>query len=91
MIHQTQKSLIFCVGLFMLSRNVDDGTLVTSVATVVSTSLLDCAADSKSGRRDNSSTTTLSRPGSSKKDSHLAILCERCGLFTSVRNDAWSV
>ena len=47
---------------FMSSRNVDDGTLMTSVATVVSTPLMDCAADSKSGRRDNASATTLSRP-----------------------------
>ena len=77
----------------MSSSNVDNGTLVTSVATVVSTPLLDCTADSKSGRRDNVSATTISRPGlySAKKDSHLAILCERCGLFTAVSNDAWSV
>ena len=78
----------------MSSSIVDDGTLVTSVATVVSTPLLDCAADSKSG-----GATTLSRPGlysteklySANKDSHLTILCERCGLFIAVRNDAWSV
>ena len=84
MIHQTQKSLIFCVGLFMLSRNVDDGTLVTSVATMVSNPLLDCAANSKSGRRDNASATTLSLPGLystgklylKRKDSHLAIVLQ---------------
>ena len=89
----------FCVGLFMSSSNVDDGTLMTSVATVVSTSLLDCAADSKAGRRDIAPTTTLSRPGlysteklySAKKDSHLANFCERGGLITAVHNDAWSV
>ena len=83
----------------MSSSIVDDGTLVTSVATVVLTPRLDCAEDSKSGRRDNASAMTLSRPGlysteklySAKKDSHLAILCERCGLFTAVSNDAWSV
>ena len=83
----------------MSSGNGTDGTLVTSVATVVSTRLLDCAADSKSGRRDNASATKLSRPGSyfteklysAKKDSNLAILCEGCGLFTAVRNDACSV
>ena len=79
----------------MSSSNVDDGTLVTSVATVVLTSLLNCAADSKSGRRDNASAMTLSLPGlystenlhPAKKDSHLAIICERCGMFTAVRND----
>ena len=83
----------------MSSSNVDDGTLVTSVATVVLTPLLDYVADSKSGRRDNASATTSSRPGlysteklfSANKDSHLAILCERCGQFTAVRNDARSV
>ena len=83
----------------MSSSNVDDGILVTSVAREVSTPLLDCATDSESGRRNNASATTLSRPGfysteklySLKKDSHLSILCERCGLFTAVRNDVWSV
>ena len=85
MIHKSQRSLIFCVGLFYVVKHVDDGTLVTSVATVVSISLLDYAADSKSGRRDNASATTLSRSGlysteksySSKKNSYLAILYER--------------
>ena len=38
---------------FMSPSNVDDGTLVTSVATVVSTTLLDCAADLQSSRRDD--------------------------------------
>ena len=83
----------------MSSRNVDDGILVNSVATVVSTSLLDCAADPKLGRRENASATTSICPDlysteklySAKKDSDLAILCKRCGLFTAVGNDAWSV
>ena len=83
----------------MSSSNAGDGTLVTSIATVVSTSLLDCAADPKLGRRENASATTLSLPGlyyteklySAKKDSRLAILWEKCGLFTAVRKDAWSV
>ena len=48
---------------FMSSSSVDEGTLVTSVATVVSTPLLECAADSKSGRRNNTSATTISRQG----------------------------
>ena len=94
----TEEPYLLC-RLFVSSSNVDDGTLVTSVATVVSTLLLDCPADSKSDRRDNASTTTLSRPGlysteklySAKNDSHLAILCENFGLFTAVRNETWSV
>ena len=48
----------------MSSTSVDDGTLATSVATVGLIPLLGCAADSKSGRRDNASATTLSRSGS---------------------------
>ena len=83
----------------MSSSNVDEGILATNVATVGSFPLLGCSADSKSGRRDNASATTLSRPGifstekfySAKKDSHLAILWERWGLFTAMLNDAWSV
>ena len=84
---------------FMSSSNVDDGTLVTSVTTVVSTPLLDCAAESKSGRRDNVSATTSCRLGLysteklyyAEKDSHLFILCEMCGLLTALRNEAWFV
>ena len=69
----------------MSSASFDDGTLATSIATVGPTPLLDCAADSKSGRCDNALVTTLSRLGlfcteklySTKKDSHLAILWEQ--------------
>ena len=99
MIHQTKKVLIFFIGFLYSSAKVDDGTLVVSVATVRLLLQLECTADSKSGRRDNASATPFSRSGlfsteklySAKKDSHLAILCERCGLLTAVRNDAWSV
>ena len=68
----------------MSSASVDEVILATSVATVGSIPLLDCAADSKSGRRDNASATTLSRPGvyftknsySAKKESPVAVLHE---------------
>ena len=71
----------------MSSIKVEDRTLVVSVETVGLFPLFDRVAGSKSGRRDNASATTLSRPGlysteklySAKKDSHLAILCERVG------------
>ena len=99
MIHQMQKVIIFCKGFFKSSIKVDDRTLVVGVKTVGLLSLFDRVAGSKSGRRDNASATTLSRPGlysteklySAKKDCHLAIFCERCRLCTGVRNDAWSV
>ena len=47
----------------MSSNNVDDRTLVVRVATVGICPLLECAAGSKSGWRDNASATTFSRPG----------------------------
>ena len=80
----------------MSSSNVDNGALVTSVATVVSTPLLDCAADSKSGRHDKRVRNDIKSSGfeiheklyPAKKDSHLVIFCEMYGLFTAVRNDA---
>ena len=83
----------------MSSSDVDDGTLVTSVATVVKPH---CWTAQPTRNRFGATTLPrrqLSRPGLfstekfyyAKKDSHLAILCERCGLFTAVRNDAWSV
>ena len=83
----------------MSSTRVDDGTLTVSVATVRLLALFECEVGSKSGRRDNASATTFSRPGlysteklySAKKLNHLAILWERWGLFTAVRNEAWSV
>ena len=81
------------------SSKGDDGTLMDGVATVGKASLLTRDVGSKSGRRDDASATTLSRPRlyftktlySAKKDSHLAIFGKRCGLFTAVRSDAWSV
>ena len=83
----------------MSQNKVNDGTNLVSFETVGLLPLLERAAGSKSGRRDNASATTLSRPGlysteklySAKNDNHLAIRCERWGLFTAVRNDAWSV
>ncbi|TDH74177.1 hypothetical protein CCR75_006232 [Bremia lactucae] len=71
----------------MSSTKVDDRTLVVSVATVGLISLLECAAGSKSGRRDNASVTTLNRPGlysteklySATKDSHIAIFARGVG------------
>ena len=82
----------------MSDNKVDDGTLEVSTATVVGT-VSGGAAGSKSGRRESVSAKTLSRPVlysteglySAKNDSHLAIRCERCVLFTAVRKDAWSV
>ena len=80
------------------SSKVDDGTLDVNTATVVGP-VSGCAAGSKLGRRDRASATTFSRPGlyyteklySAKNDNHLAIRCERCGLLTAVRKDAWSL
>ena len=63
----------------MSSSKVDDGTLDVNTATVVGP-VSGWAAGSKSGRRD-----------SAKYDSHLAIRCERCGLLTAVRKEAWSL
>ena len=49
---------------------VDDGRLVTSIATVGLILLLGRAADSKSGRHDNALATTLSCPGLNSRKSY---------------------
>ena len=82
----------------MSSNKVDDGTLEVCTATVAGP-VSGGAVGSKSGRRESASAKTLRLPSlysnekfySTKNDSHLAIRCERCGLLTAVRKDAWSV
>ena len=99
MIHQSQKIFIFGVGFPHVVKYFDDGTLTVSVKTVGILSLLVCASDSKLGRCESASPTTISHLGSYsteklysvKKDIHLVILCERCGPFSTVLSDAWSV
>ena len=92
-----KRTITGLYALRMSSNKADDGTLDVNTATVVGP-VSGCAAGSKSGRRDRASATTFSRPGlySTKKlyyaniGIHLAICCERCGLLTAVRKDAWS-
>ena len=85
------RSISCAHAILMSSSKLDDKTLVLSVATVVSTSLSNCTVGSKSGRRERALATTLCRPGlysteelnSAKNDNHLAMRCEKCGLFTA--------
>ena len=82
----------------MSYNKVEDGSLDVITATVVGP-VSGGATGSKSGGHESASATMLSRPGLysteklyfAKNDSHLAYRCERCGLFTAVRKDAWSV
>ena len=82
----------------MFSDKVEDGTLKVNTATVVGP-VSGGTAGSISGRHESALANTLRSPGlysteklySAMNDSHLAIRCARCGIFTVVRKDAWSI